>query len=148
MIFSIYFSCFLFIWNNHCITFFCCPETFETLLLLWNYTGLFIVWCLGISRYIPLRRTQIPLSTSIRPSPDYSFPSLSNCDELEKKALTTLVRCKYGSVEAAVKVFNHPWIVVIVLLIFYFILIVIPYLLIFLDIMQFNAFYATSFMVL
>ncbi|CAK8575753.1 unnamed protein product [Lathyrus sativus] len=54
-------------------------------------------------RYIPLRRTQIPLSTSIHPSPDYSFPSLSNCDELEKKALTTLVRCKYGSVEAAVK---------------------------------------------
>lgn len=55
-------------------------------------------------RYIPLRRTQIPLSTSILPSPDNSFPSLSNCDELEKKALTTLVRCKYGSVEAAVKV--------------------------------------------
>ncbi|GAU35857.1 hypothetical protein TSUD_63470 [Trifolium subterraneum] len=59
---------------------------------------------LTISRYIPLGRTQIPLSTSSLPSPDYSFPSLSNCDELEKKASTTLVRCKYGSVEAAVKV--------------------------------------------
>ncbi|XP_027365180.1 uncharacterized protein LOC113872105 [Abrus precatorius] len=55
-------------------------------------------------RYIPLSRTKIPLSSGGSPGPDYSFPSFSTGDELEKKASTTLVKCKFGSVEAAAKV--------------------------------------------
>eukprot|EP00256_Glycine_max_P028726 XP_003555353.1 ras guanine nucleotide exchange factor L isoform X2 [Glycine max] len=55
-------------------------------------------------RYIPLNRTTIPLSTIGCPGPDYSFPSLTTCDELETKASTSLVKCKFGSVEAAAKV--------------------------------------------
>ncbi|KAJ1402563.1 Serine/threonine-protein kinase, active site [Sesbania bispinosa] len=55
-------------------------------------------------RYIPLSRPKIPPPSSSHTGPDYSFPSLSTCDELEKKAVTTLVRCKFGSVEAAAKV--------------------------------------------
>ncbi|KAG4998312.1 hypothetical protein JHK85_029751 [Glycine max] len=55
-------------------------------------------------RYIPLNRTTIPISSIGSPGPDYSFPSLTTCDELETKASTTLVKCKFGSVEAAAKV--------------------------------------------
>lgn len=58
------------------------------------------------SRYIPLNRTTIPISSIGSPGPDYSFPSLTTCDELETKASTTLVKCKFGSVEAAAKVCN------------------------------------------
>ncbi|KAG4982885.1 hypothetical protein JHK87_027634 [Glycine soja] len=54
--------------------------------------------------YIPLNRTTIPISSIGSPGPDYSFPSLTTCDELETKASTTLVKCKFGSVEAAAKV--------------------------------------------
>lgn len=59
------------------------------------------------SRYIPLSRTKIPLSCRGSVEPDHSFPSLSTCNELEKKASTTVVRCKFGSVEAVAKVFNY-----------------------------------------
>ncbi|XP_061373943.1 uncharacterized protein LOC133316233 [Gastrolobium bilobum] len=55
-------------------------------------------------RYIPLTRTKSHLSSRGSLGPDYSFPSLSACEELVKKASTTLVRCKFGSVEAAAKV--------------------------------------------
>ncbi|KAK7270555.1 hypothetical protein RIF29_23780 [Crotalaria pallida] len=55
-------------------------------------------------RYIPLSRTKIPHSCVGSSGPDYSFPSLSSCNELEKKASTTLFQCKLGSVEAAAKV--------------------------------------------
>ncbi|XP_020233564.1 uncharacterized protein LOC109813724 isoform X1 [Cajanus cajan] len=55
-------------------------------------------------RYIPLNRTTIPLSSGGSPGPDHSFLSLTTCDELETKASTTLVKCKFGSVEAAAKV--------------------------------------------
>ncbi|KAK7357416.1 hypothetical protein VNO80_16701 [Phaseolus coccineus] len=55
-------------------------------------------------RYIPLNRTTIPLSSRGIPGSDYSFPSLTTCDELETKASTTLIKCKMGSVEAAAKV--------------------------------------------
>ncbi|KAE9618250.1 hypothetical protein Lal_00047286 [Lupinus albus] len=55
-------------------------------------------------RYIPLSRTEISLSCRGTPGPDQSFPSLSSCNELEKKTSTTLVRCKLGSIEAAAKV--------------------------------------------
>ncbi|KAK7343622.1 hypothetical protein VNO77_12515 [Canavalia gladiata] len=55
-------------------------------------------------RYIPLSRTRIPLSSRGSPGPDYSFPSFSTSDELEKKASTTLIKCKFGPVEAAAKV--------------------------------------------
>lgn len=56
------------------------------------------------SRYIPLNRTTIPLSSRGIPDSDYSVPSLTACDELETKASTTLIKCKIGSVEAAAKV--------------------------------------------
>ncbi|RDX60474.1 Mitogen-activated protein kinase kinase kinase 1 [Mucuna pruriens] len=55
-------------------------------------------------RYVPLNRTTIPLSSRGSSGPDCSFPSLNTCDELETKASTTLVKCKFGSVEAAAKV--------------------------------------------
>ncbi|KAK7280057.1 hypothetical protein RJT34_25119 [Clitoria ternatea] len=55
-------------------------------------------------RYIPLSQTKIPLSSVGSPGPGYSLPSFSTCDELEKKASTTLVKCKFGSEEAAAKV--------------------------------------------
>jgi len=58
------------------------------------------------SRYIPLNRTMIPLSSRGIPGSDYSFPSLTTCDELETKSSTTLIKCKIGSVEAAAKVCN------------------------------------------
>ncbi|XP_015941514.1 uncharacterized protein LOC107467022 isoform X1 [Arachis duranensis] len=55
-------------------------------------------------RYVPLSRATIPLSSRGSHGPDCLFPSLSTCDELKKKASTTLVQCKIGSVEAAAKV--------------------------------------------
>ncbi|KAF7806914.1 Mitogen-activated protein kinase kinase kinase 1 [Senna tora] len=57
-------------------------------------------------RYIPLSRTKVPLSTDGNPGLGCSFPSLSTCDKFEKAALSSLVRCKLGSVEAAAKVRN------------------------------------------
>ena len=55
------------------------------------------------NRYLPLRRTQVPLSSESRLGADCSFPSLS-CDEIEKTASSSLIRCKFGSVEAVAKV--------------------------------------------
>ncbi|GMY27305.1 mitogen-activated protein kinase kinase kinase a [Fagus crenata] len=54
-------------------------------------------------RYLPLRRTQVPLSSESRLGADCSFPSLS-CDEIEKTASSSLIRCKFGPVEAVAKV--------------------------------------------
>ncbi|XP_028789169.1 uncharacterized protein LOC114745182 [Neltuma alba] len=55
-------------------------------------------------RYIPLSRTKVPISSDGTPGPGCSFPSLSTCDEFEKASSSTLVRCKFGSIEAAAKV--------------------------------------------
>lgn len=57
-------------------------------------------------RYIPLSRTRTKVSSSSgrRIAPGDSFPSLSSPDEVFKAASSSLVRCKYGAVEAAAKV--------------------------------------------
>ncbi|XP_043692278.1 uncharacterized protein LOC122642764 [Telopea speciosissima] len=55
-------------------------------------------------RYIPLSRILVPVKTENMASSVYSYPSLSLCDEIEKAASSSLVRCKFGSVEAAAKV--------------------------------------------
>ncbi|CAN1310346.1 Mitogen-activated protein kinase kinase kinase YODA [Linum perenne] len=55
-------------------------------------------------RYIPLSRISVHLSNESLPGPGCSFPSLSNSDELEKTASSTLMLCKLGSVKAVAKV--------------------------------------------
>ncbi|CAL1396552.1 unnamed protein product [Linum trigynum] len=55
-------------------------------------------------RYVPLSRTNVPISSESFPGPGCSFPSLSTCDELEKTAASTLMPCKLGSVEVVAKV--------------------------------------------
>uniref|UniRef100_A0A5B6ZW31 Putative ras guanine nucleotide exchange factor L n=1 Tax=Davidia involucrata TaxID=16924 RepID=A0A5B6ZW31_DAVIN len=55
-------------------------------------------------RYIPLSWVNVPLMTDSNPGPSCSFPSLSACDEIGKAASSTLIRCKFGSVEAVAKV--------------------------------------------
>ncbi|POO02074.1 Serine/threonine protein kinase [Trema orientale] len=55
-------------------------------------------------RYIPLSRSIGSLSTGSRNVQDSSFPSLSLSDEILKASSTSLIRCKYGAVEAAAKV--------------------------------------------
>ncbi|KAF5752336.1 hypothetical protein HS088_TW01G00244 [Tripterygium wilfordii] len=56
------------------------------------------------SRYIPLSRANVPMSGESIPGPGCSFPSLSTCDVIEKATSRSLLHCKLGSVEAAVKV--------------------------------------------
>lgn len=55
-------------------------------------------------RYVPLSRISAPVAADGATSPNCSFPSLSVCDEIGKLASTTLMRCNFGSLEAAVKV--------------------------------------------
>ncbi|KAJ4968606.1 hypothetical protein NE237_015307 [Protea cynaroides] len=55
-------------------------------------------------RYIPLSRILVPLKTDNMASSVCSFPSLSLSDKIEKAASSSLVRCKFGSIEAAAKV--------------------------------------------
>uniref|UniRef100_A0A2P2K8G6 LRR-RLK n=1 Tax=Rhizophora mucronata TaxID=61149 RepID=A0A2P2K8G6_RHIMU len=55
-------------------------------------------------RYIPLSRTNIPLSSKGIVGPSCSFPSFSTCDEIEKAVSSTVIQCKLGTVEAAAKV--------------------------------------------
>ena len=55
-------------------------------------------------RYVPLSRAKVPLSTKNIPTPGCSFPSLSTSDEIGKVGSSTLIRCKFESVEAAAKV--------------------------------------------
>lgn len=52
-------------------------------------------------RYIPLSRAELPISFG---SPGFTFPSLSDCDEIEKSPSSSVMKCKVGSVEAAAKV--------------------------------------------
>ncbi|XP_059626617.1 uncharacterized protein LOC132269448 [Cornus florida] len=54
-------------------------------------------------RYIPLSRINVPLTTDSNPGPRCLFPSFSACDEIGKAASSTLLRCNFGSAEAAVK---------------------------------------------
>nr|XP_008391011.2 uncharacterized protein LOC103453242 [Malus domestica]XP_028947697.1 uncharacterized protein LOC103453242 [Malus domestica] len=53
-------------------------------------------------RYIPLSRTKVYLPIRSSPAPT-SFPSMPSCDETLKNSVTSLVRHKYGSNEAAGK---------------------------------------------
>ncbi|KAL6971672.1 hypothetical protein U1Q18_031352 [Sarracenia purpurea var. burkii] len=55
-------------------------------------------------RYIPLSWINVAYVTDSNAGPNSSFPSLSACDEIEKAASSTLVRCNFGSVEAIAKV--------------------------------------------
>lgn len=55
-------------------------------------------------RYIPLSWINVPNVTDNIAGPICSFPSLSACDEIEKAASSTLLRCDFGSVEAIAKV--------------------------------------------
>ncbi|KAK2647110.1 hypothetical protein Ddye_022305 [Dipteronia dyeriana] len=59
-------------------------------------------------RYIPLSRCMVSHSTESDPtSPGPgrgSFPSLSTCDEIEKVVASSVLQCKFGSVDAAAKV--------------------------------------------
>ncbi|XP_011027240.1 PREDICTED: uncharacterized protein LOC105127583 isoform X1 [Populus euphratica] len=55
-------------------------------------------------RYIPLSRTKVPLSTESVPGPGCSFPTMSTSDKIEKVGSSTVIRCKFGTVEAAAKV--------------------------------------------
>lgn len=55
-------------------------------------------------RYIPLSRTIVSSSSRKTIARSNSFPSLSSSDEVLKAASSSLVRCKYGEVEAAAKV--------------------------------------------
>ncbi|KAL2463761.1 Leucine-rich repeat protein kinase family protein [Forsythia ovata] len=55
-------------------------------------------------RYVPLSRIISPVAADGATSPNCSFPSLSVCDEIGKVGSTTLMRCNFGSLEAAVKV--------------------------------------------
>ncbi|CAL8073774.1 unnamed protein product [Prunus armeniaca] len=52
-----------------------------------------------LAAYITLSRTKV--SPPIGPT---SFPSVSSCGETPKKSVTSLIRLKYGSNEAAGKV--------------------------------------------
>ncbi|XP_021290154.1 LOW QUALITY PROTEIN: uncharacterized protein LOC110421035 [Herrania umbratica] len=56
------------------------------------------------SRYIPLSRTKASLRTENTPLFSCSFPSMTMSDEIERVASSSLIRCKYGSMEAAAKV--------------------------------------------
>ncbi|RXH70633.1 hypothetical protein DVH24_013379 [Malus domestica] len=53
-------------------------------------------------RYVPLSRTKVYLPIRNSPAPT-SFPSMPSCDETLKNSVTSLVRRKYGSNEAAGK---------------------------------------------
>ncbi|KAF9677643.1 hypothetical protein SADUNF_Sadunf08G0128900 [Salix dunnii] len=55
-------------------------------------------------RYIPLSRTKAPLSTESIHGPGCSFPTMSTSDEIEKVGSSTVIRCKFGLLEAAAKV--------------------------------------------
>ncbi|KAM3754955.1 hypothetical protein ACB098_02G002000 [Castanea mollissima] len=55
-------------------------------------------------RYVPLRRTPVPLSSETGLGADCSFISISCCDEIEKAGSSSLVRCKFGPIEAVAKV--------------------------------------------
>lgn len=55
-------------------------------------------------RYIPLCRINDSPSTQRNTGLSSSFPSLSTNDEIEKAASSSLIRCKFGSIEAVAKV--------------------------------------------
>jgi hypothetical protein len=59
------------------------------------------IFCNG--RYIPLSRTQVSFSGS-SPAHACLFPSLSTPDETVTESGSSLIRCKYGSADAAAKV--------------------------------------------
>lgn len=60
--------------------------------------------CAFQCRYIPLSRVSAFVADHDA-SPNCSFPSVTVCDEIDKLATTSLMRCSVGSLEAAVKVF-------------------------------------------
>ncbi|KAK8661435.1 hypothetical protein V6N13_091039 [Hibiscus sabdariffa] len=54
-------------------------------------------------RYIPLSRTKVSVASE-SPPVSSSFPSMTTSDEIERVASSSLVRCKFGSMDAAAKV--------------------------------------------
>lgn len=64
-----------------------------------------IFWLVAFHRYIPLSRSKVPLSTGSWLDSGSSFPSLSSSDEIMKSNSSSLILCKYGSVEAVAKVY-------------------------------------------
>ncbi|XWS13726.1 hypothetical protein CRYUN_Cryun36dG0062600 [Craigia yunnanensis] len=55
-------------------------------------------------RYIPLIRTKASLTTESSPVLSCSFPSITASDEIERVASSSLIRCKFGSMDTAAKV--------------------------------------------
>ncbi|XP_074292254.1 uncharacterized protein LOC141619128 [Silene latifolia] len=55
-------------------------------------------------RYIPLSRITSPLLAPIDTTTSSCFPTISECDEVEKVGSSSLIVCNIGSVEAAAKV--------------------------------------------
>ncbi|XP_039040154.1 uncharacterized protein LOC120178362 isoform X2 [Hibiscus syriacus] len=54
-------------------------------------------------RYIPLSRTKASLASESLPVLS-SFPSMTTSDEIERVASSSIIRCKFGSMDAAAKV--------------------------------------------
>ncbi|KAK5794053.1 uncharacterized protein LOC108463961 [Gossypium arboreum] len=54
-------------------------------------------------RYVPLSRTKVPVTSESIPVLS-SFPSMTTSDEIERVASSSLLRCKFGSLDAAAKV--------------------------------------------
>lgn len=71
--------------------------------LFYHAHGVFIYFGLiDCHRYIPLCRSKISPGSKI--ASGSSFPSLSSPNEILKAASSSLLRCKFGTVEAAAKV--------------------------------------------
>ncbi|TYI06160.1 hypothetical protein ES332_A10G138600v1 [Gossypium tomentosum] len=54
-------------------------------------------------RYVPLSQTKVPVTSESIPVLS-SFPSMTTSDEIERVASSSLLRCKFGSLDAAAKV--------------------------------------------
>lgn len=57
-----------------------------------------------LCRYIPLARIYSPVLSLGSPASASCFPSISECEEIEKATSSSLILCKVGSIEAAAKV--------------------------------------------
>ncbi|XP_070018221.1 uncharacterized protein [Nicotiana sylvestris] len=55
-------------------------------------------------RYVPLSRINVPVVPDGIPGQVSSYPSLSGSDEIDKAPSSTLVQCKFGSLETVAKV--------------------------------------------
>ena len=71
--------------------------------LLLNFSILILTSWDHSCRYIPLTRITFPEPAPSNPVSS-CFPSISECEEVEKVASSSVVLCRVGSVEAAAKV--------------------------------------------